>query len=85
MPSVIINLTDEEHARLEAAADREGRTLGEIAKARVLYTSDKDADSATLAAFLEPRIRQAKEGNVVRIPAGTLPGYLQKRVEGRDD
>lgn len=60
MPSLTIDLSEEEHRHLAESAAREGRTTEELARMRLLPGHDPDVQA--LADFLAPRIREAKEG-----------------------
>lgn len=85
MPSVTIDLTEQEHDRLTARAAREGRSVSDLVKCSILPDpAGYEADLAALAAFLEPRIRDARSGNTVCIPEGKLVEHLQRRAARRN-
>ncbi len=61
MPTLSIDLTEEEHRRLAAGASRAGSSLGDYVRSRIL--SEEDA-MAELAAVLKPRIERADRGEL---------------------
>ncbi len=61
MPTLSIDVTEEEHRRLAAGAARTGSSLGDYLRSRILTEDDAMAE---LAAVLKPRIERADRGEV---------------------
>lgn len=59
MPTLSIELTEDEHRRLQEGATKAGRDVGEYVRTRVLAELD---DLAELASLLKPRIERADAG-----------------------
>ena len=61
MPTLSIDLTEEEHRRLVAGAARTGSSVGDYVRSRILADADAMAE---LAAVLAPRIERADAGQI---------------------
>jgi mono/diheme cytochrome c family protein len=86
MPRLSIDITPEEHQKLKAIAALKGesiknyvlkRTLGE---APALNDMSEDEAVAALAAFLQPRIEQARRGEFSKKSMADIRREAQKQV-----
>ncbi len=86
MPRLSIDITPEEHQKLKAIAALKGesikdyvlkRTLGE---APALDDMSEDEAVAALAAFLQPRIEQARRGEFSTKPIADIRREAHKQV-----
>jgi uncharacterized protein (DUF1778 family) len=86
MPRLSIDITPEEHQKLKAIAALKGesiknyvlkRTLGE---APALDDMSEDEAVAALAAFLQPRIEQARRGEFSKKSMADIRREAQKQV-----
>ncbi len=64
MPRLSIDITDEEHRRLEASAALEGRSIEDYVLTRALADAPETDALSALAEVLRPRIEQADRGEI---------------------
>jgi len=65
MSRISIDVTPEEHRKLKAVAALSGKTIKQYVMERALSDDAQVADDlAALEAYLEPRIKSAKQGEV---------------------
>lgn len=84
MPRISIDVTSEQHERLKALAARRGQSLDDYVLARSLdeqpLSEDEGAALRQLKEYLEPRVREAEDGNLVRTDFKDIATEARKRL-----
>lgn len=84
MPRLSIEISDQEHQWLKATAALKGQSLKDYVLSRTLPGEEQEADEQQaveeLLTFLEPRIREAREGKTVEVARGTLSQHMKARA-----
>jgi hypothetical protein len=65
MSRLSIELTAEEHKRVKAVAAMQGSSIRDYVLKRILPSQDDELALQELDVFLAPRIKDARDGNVI--------------------